>query len=301
MGLLFPSAGDRAMTAEVLSRLSGRDAGLVTGLTWLHADAIPADIVGTTSSGDTMAQSLAVLAAAADLDFVLVPAGESWAHEAADALHEAGVQVLWAVTGALGRVAVGEGWIETLRMSAARPEILSRALDDTVGDAIADFESGLAARADAFLLADDIAGADGPLLSPDFILDALVPGYGRLARLAADTDSALLFHSDGDIRLLMPSLARAGFAGVHLAGLSENRHVLCHAEARRLNLCVLGGIDAMSLNQGARRAGIRAAQLALRGDMAVCDDGGLASAAEFTSYVTALEAARSYFRAQTNP
>lgn len=286
------------MSAGVLSLLSGRDTGLVTGVTWLPAAAMPAVLVGT---GDAIVRSLVTLATAAQLDFVLVPAEESWAEEAAHALHEAGVRVLWAVPGALGRIAAREGWTETLLLSAARPEELSRALDDTVSDAIADFEAGFAARADAFLLADDVAGASGPLLSPDFVLDGLMPGYHRLATLATETGSALLFHSDGDIRLLMPSLARAGFAGVHLAGLSDDRHVLCHTEARRLGLCVLGGIGAMSLSQGARRAGTRAARLALGGGTAVCDDGGLASAEEFSAYVVALEAARAFFRAQTTP
>lgn len=286
------------MSPDLLSSLSRRDVGLVTGVTWLPAQAVPPEIVGTDG---TMAEALAVLAVAVDLDFVLVPSHESWAEEAADALHSAGVRVLWAVSGMLGRIAASEGWAETLRMSAVRPEALSRALEATADDAIADVRAGLAMRADAFLIADDVAGASGPLLSPDFILDALMPIYGRVAEFVAETHSPLAFHSDGDIRLLMPSLSRAGYAGVHLAGLSEGRHVVCHMEARRQGLCVLGGIDARSLSQGVRQAGLRAAWLARTGSTAVCDGGGITSAEEFTAFVTALEAARAFFLAHTNP
>ena len=48
----------------------------------------------------------------------------------------------------------------------------------------------------------------GPLVSPDYALEALMPCYRRLAEEARKHGLLPTFHSDGDIRTLVPALAR---------------------------------------------------------------------------------------------
>ena len=161
-------------------------------------------------------------------------------------------------------------------------------------------EPACAEPADAVLIADDLAGATGPLVSPDFALDALVPCYRSLAREAQAHDVPAIFHSDGDVRTLLPALKRGGFAAVHLAGLSVGPFVASHAVARGTGLVVLGGVEAAALGTGARRLGAQAGSLALAGGMLVCDDGGITSADEVAAYASALDAARETYAAASS-
>jgi hypothetical protein len=269
--------------------LGGR-VGFVTGITWLPDEVLDELAAGTESTGP--AESLAGLASTLGLDFAVVPAGEWWAVEAVRELHQRDIGVMWSVAGMLGRVGERVGWGEMLRMTAAEPGALAVHIGEVLHDALDAARLGIAEGADALLVADDVAGATGPLVAPDYTLDALVPCYRSLAREAIDHEVPAVFHSDGDIRSMFRALKRAGFAAVHLAGLSPGPLATSHIAARSADLVVLGGLESAALGSGARRLGAHAASLALSGGMLVCDDGGMTSAEEVAAYASALESAR---------
>ena len=269
--------------------------GLVAGITWVPTETLEALAFGTAAVGP--ADSLATVASALELDFAVVPAEQYWAHEAVSELHERGIAALWSVAGVLGRIAERIGWTEALRLTAAEPGALAVLLGEALHDALEMARSGRSARADALLVADDLAGATGPLVSPDFALDALVPCYGNIAREAAEHAIPVVFHSDGDIRILLPALKRAGFSAVHLAGLAEAPFAASHAAGRSAGLMTLGGIESRALMAGARRLGSHAGSLALSGGMLLCDDGGITSPEEVAAYASALEVARDTYAA----
>ena len=281
------------MSRALSAALRGDEPSIVTGLTWAPVEAL-AEFLGCDAHDP--ARLLLDFALLAQLDFVVVPAEESWAAKCVALLHEADVSVLWAVSGPLGRVAGRDGWVSTLRLSAAEPERLSELLAHAIEGVFADVDAGVAAHVDAFLLADDIAGAGGPLLQPEYALRALVPLYARVISRVAETGIPAVFHSDGDIRFLMPALAQAGFAGVHVAGVPGAAVAELHATAREQHFVVLGGIAAAGLAQGAEQraelVGAEAARLALLGGTVVCDDGGFASASELASFLSALDVVR---------
>ncbi|HEY5540670.1 MAG TPA: uroporphyrinogen decarboxylase family protein [Coriobacteriia bacterium] len=280
---------------SVRAALAGGGAGFLAGISWLPAETLDALAFGTDTVG--AADSLATVAQALELDFAFVPAHESWAPEAVHDLHERGIATVWTVAGVLGRAAERLGWIETLRLTAAEPGALAVLLGEALHDAMDEARAGRSARADAMLVADDLAGASGPLVSPDFALDALLPCYRAVTREAAENDVPAIFHSDGDVRALLPALARAGFSAVHLAGLASGPFSASYAAARTAGLVVLGGVEVTALMSGARRLGAYAGSLALSGGMLVCDDGGITSAEEVAAYATALEAARGTYAA----
>ena len=104
-----------------------------------------------------------------------------------------------------------------------------------------------------------------------------------------------MFHSDGDIRALMPALSRAGYSAVHLGGLGPEAFAAAVVAARALGLAVAGGIEAVVLGTNPRHAGEVVGRLARAGRVLVCDDGGMTRAEEVTAYATALRAARDAF------
>lgn len=275
--------------------LSGEDAGFVAGITWVPNEVLAALVAGTGATGP--AESLETLVRALELDFAFVPAREPWAAEAVELLHDAGVAAVWAIDGVLGRVGESVGWSEMLKMTVAEPSALAAALGETLHDALDDTRAGAHAKADAILIADDLAGATGSLVSPDFALDALVPCYRSIAVEAHGHDLPALFHSDGDVRMLYSALARAGFSAVHVAGLSAEAFAAAYAAVRTAEMSVLGGIEAAALAHGARHLGEHAGLVSLGGGMLVCDDGGITSPEEVAALATALEAARAVFAA----
>ena len=284
------------MSRETASvALAGLKAGFVGGLTWIPGDVLAS--LGDHARDTEPVEALIATALAARADFVFVPAAESWAAEAVEHLAAVDIAAVWSISGVFGRVAHRLGWSEALRLSAAEPGQLAIALAEALNDALVEARAGLVAGADALLVADDLAGATGPLLSPDFALDALLPCYHHIALAVATEGIPTVFHSDGDVRILMPALRRAGFSAMHLAGLAEEGWNVSYAAARAEGLAVLGGIEAMSVAQGVRHSGERAGRFALADGLLVCDDGGITSAEEVVAITAAIDIAREVYAA----
>lgn len=276
--------------ASAVAALSGEVSGLVSGISWVPEASLDALVAGTGARGP--AESLEAVARALELDFAFVPAQESWAIDAVDALHAADAAVVWAVPGVLGRLAEKLGWAETIKASVAEPGLLAGPIAQALHEVTEAARAGLSAGVDVLLVADELAGATGPLVSPDFALDALVPSYEHVAAEAAVNGVPAALHSDGDIRVLMPALRRAGLSAVHLGGLGADALEASLVAARFAQLTVVGGIEVATLLEGARHAGERAARWASAGGFVLCDDGGFTRPEEVAAYATALEAAR---------
>ena len=73
--------------------------------------------------------------------------------------------------------------------------------------------------------------------------------------------------------------------------------VVAVGAAHSAGLAALGGIEAATLMDGARRQGEAAGRIARGGRLLVCDDGGITLPEEVAALATALEAARAIFDA----
>ena len=275
---------------EAVAALGGEPNGFLAGIAWLSAETLSSLVHGTGAEGP--AQSLESVVRALELDFAFVPADEPWAVEAVQRLHEAGAAALWTSAGVLGRLGEQLGWGDALRLTASAPGALAAPLAESLHQALVSARAGVAAGADAVIVADDLAGATGPLVSPDFALDALLPCYRSIAQELSAVDVLAVFHSDGDIRALLPALARAGYSGVHTGSLGGDALAATMVAASSAGLTVLGGIEATQLPAGANRLGANAGRMALAGGLIICDDGGLTTADEVAAYATAVDAAR---------
>ncbi|HET6352404.1 MAG TPA: hypothetical protein VFG89_09815 [Coriobacteriia bacterium] len=271
--------------------------GLTTALTWVPEPALFefARFVGAEAS--SAAGALVTTARAVNADIVWVPARAAWALEAIELLVAEGRRPAWAVDGVLSRVANEKGWGATIRRSASAPEGLVSTLDRALHDVLDATRSGEEAGCDLLVVADDLAGPAGWLVSPDFALDLLVPSY----RVAAHSwRGSAVFHSDGDVRALMPALAAAGFAGVHLASIHADDISAAAYSAWSAGLAVLGGVPATALDDDtATEAAVGAAKLSAMGALVVADDGGITVAPQLGRLQRALAAAREALRDQS--
>ena len=274
----------------VIDVLRGRACVAPVGVTWLPDDALDALFWGKASSP---AEALGALAENVPLDFAFVPAEAPWAEDGVAAVREAGALPVWAIAGPLGRVENKLGALETLRMSAAEPAGLAAIIDRELHAALDEVRRGRDLGVRALVVADDLAGDEGPLVSPDYVLEALVPCYRRVAQQAWEFEIVPMFHSDGDVRALVPALARAGYAALHAGGLTAAR-LAAIAEASWANgLVTVGGLHAGNLLSATRDEAASAVSLSRRGAVIISDDGGIVSAEELAAFVTAARAVRS--------
>lgn len=239
----------------------------------------------------------ALVAACVELaaSFAFVPATAPWAERAVTMLIEAGAAPLWAVDGPLWPVIEARGALDGLRATLTHPEEVGAELDAGLDIIVHEVTRGVELGARAIVLAEDLAGTDGPLVAPDFAIAELLPRYDRVTRVARVLGVPAVLHSDGDVRSLIPAIARAGFSAIHAGGgLGFEAFDRLFWAARDAGLAVIGGLLTSELGNPARAEAIGSTVgvLAQAGGLFVADDGGITSAAEMANLVFALAAAR---------
>lgn len=276
--------------ARVREALAG--APVVTaGMTFVPEDALS----GLKWGGRARPALLAAACSRLEPDFAFVTADRVWADEAVDRLLECGVAPLWAVSGPLGRLAAATSWQDVIKRSVRAPRELAQDMDAVMHGALEQVRRGVRLDVTAVVVADDVAGAAGPLVAPDFVLDEVLPRCAALAEEAVAHAVFAAFHSDGDLRPFLAAIARAGFAAVHPGGLTSPAFEELLMAARVAGLAVIGGISGDALREGGPRLVREATQagiFARAGGLLVADDGGITTSAEVASLVEAIAAAR---------
>ncbi|MBF4509868.1 MAG: hypothetical protein ISP10_05280 [Aeromicrobium sp.] len=261
------------------------------GLTFLP-EGVLGPVVGATR--DPVADRLEACHAL-KASFAFIPAERPWAEDAVGQLAEAGFAPFWSVSGPLWPVIDARGALDGLRATLTQPEQVGAELDERLDALAVEVQRGARLGARVLVLAEDLAGTDGPLVAPDFVIAELMPRYTRLVETASSLSMPAILHSDGDIRPLLPAIARAGFAGVHAGGgLGFEAFDRLFWAARDAGLVVVGGLLTGELGNAARAEalGSTIGVLARAGGLLVADDGGITTEREVSGLVTALAAAR---------
>lgn len=261
------------------------------GLSFVPPETLAPLVRGLVGPADALVRAAVTLRAS----FVFVPADEPWAEDLAQALTDEDIAPLWAVSGPLWPVLNARGVAEGLRATLTQPEEIGAELDSAIDGLLSEVDRAERVGARAFVLAEDLAGTQGPLVAPDFAIAELVPRYARVVRSARSHGLPALFHSDGDIRLLLTAIERAGFVGVHAGGgLDFDSFDRLFWAARAHELVVMGGMLTGELGNAARAEAIGSTVgvLAHAGGLFVSDDGGITSEREVAGLVTAIAAAR---------
>ncbi|MBE0416556.1 MAG: hypothetical protein IBX63_02190 [Coriobacteriia bacterium] len=277
--------------ARVRRALAGEPGEPCTGITFLAEDAIRALAWG--SSADSPLVTAVCSRLAPDFAFV-----ESWIGDASatcQSVAGCGTVPFWVVRGPLDAVANARSWSESLAATVRDAAALAPLLDGGVEAACMSVRVAAACGAGAIVVADDLAGADGPLMAPDFALSELLPRLGVIAATAVGEDLPAIWHSDGDTRAFLGAAARGGFAGVHPGGLGPDPFRRLFGRARQEGMVVLGGLPGWALRAGvpsALRAATSASVIARSGGLLVCDDGGVSTGEEIGALIAALQTVR---------
>jgi len=275
-----------------MDRLPLRGTPFPFGLSFVPADVLGPVIGALYGPVPDLVEACGVLGAS----FAFVPADAEWSESAAAALAEADVAPMWAVSGPLWPVIEARGALEGLRETLTRPEEVGAEIDTLLDAQVAEVARGARAGARAVVLAEDLAGTSGPLVAPDFAIAELLPRYVRIVEEARSLGMPAVFHSDGDIRPLLPAIARAGFVAVHAGGgLDVDAFERIFWSAREEGLAVIGGLLTVEIVNAVRAEalGSRIGVLARAGGLLLADDGGITTPLEMSALVTALVAARS--------
>jgi uroporphyrinogen decarboxylase len=257
---------------------------------------VPPEALAPVSAGHAgPAEALVAACVGLSASFAFVPADAPWAEDAVEMLAAAGIAPLWAVDGPLWPVIEARGAIDGLRATLTHPEEVGAELDAGLDRVVHEMSRGAESGVRAIVLAEDLAGTEGPLVAPDFAIAELLPRYERVTRIARALGIPVVLHSDGDIRPLIPAIARAGFSAVHAGGgLGFEAFDRVFWAARDVGLAVMGGLLTAELGNPARAEAIGSTVgvLAQAGGLFVADDGGITTSAEMANLVSALAAAR---------
>ena len=284
-----PATGARSASRLVAALIGGVIEPPVRGLSFVD----PALLPGATAQASPPV-ALASTCAALRLDFAFVPSWEPWALDAVSALSVEGVSTLWVVPGVVWPALEALGIDEGLRMSLRDPARLADAMNAALATALGRAAAGIEAGTAALVVADDMAGSAGPLLSGGWLGAEAFPRLARIASLAADAGLPALLHCDGDARSLFALARGAGFRGVHgdCGGVTGIESAL--EAARSARIALVGGIPTSELSdpEGGARTGAKAALLARGGGLLISDDGGLTTSRQVAALITALEVRR---------
>jgi hypothetical protein len=256
---------------------------------------VPTEALHRPTPGASPASALARAYVDAGIDFAFVPSWEPWSRELSSSLRGAGIAVLWAVPGVLSAALSTLGHSAGLRALGRDPDSLTPALDSAEEAMLAAVEGGVSEKADAIVVCDDLAGAAGPLTSPEYLAEHVFVRLGRAVAAARSSRLTSVLHSDGNVSVLLGDIARAGFAAIHVAGVNEDGFSRLFAQARARRLAVVGGLGAQTLSHGVAggvRTGGRLAALARTGPLLVADDGGITTPKEYSALLAAFSAAR---------
>lgn len=274
-----------------MERLGAGGTPFPFGLSFVPPAALAPVAAGHADPAEALVAACVGLAAS----FAFVPASAPWAESAVSMLVEAGIAPMWAVDGPLWPVIEARGALDGLRATLTRPEEIGAELDEGLDLIVHEVTRGAGLGARAIVLAEDLAGTDGPLVAPDFAIAELLPRYDRVTRVARALGVPAVLHSDGDIRPLLPAVARAGFSAVHAGGgLGFEAFDRLFWAARDAGVAVIGGLLTAELGNPARAEAIGSTigVLAQAGGLFVADDGGITTPAETANLVSALAAAR---------
>jgi len=133
-----------------------------------------------------------------------------------------------------------------------------RLLENRTEWCIAQYQKARSLGAEVLVLGDDVAFKDGPMISPRMCREFILPYHRQVVEAL---DAPVIWHSDGDVRPLLPMAIEAGFVGIH--GLEPAARIDL-AEIKReygrdlvlvgnLDITVLAGDDLEAVRREVRR------------------------------------------------
>ena len=147
--------------------------------------------------------------------------------------------------------------------------------------------------------ADDLAGTNGPLVHPDHYRQYVFPCYGKMCDMARAADKPFIYHSDGDISMVIDDLIDLGITGWH--PVEKQAHDINEVKAEYGDrIALLGNIDLQyTLTKGTPRevdeeVGTRIRDLAPGGGYCVSSGNSIPEYVPIDNWAAMLEATFKY-------
>jgi len=106
-------------------------------------------------------------------------------------------------------------------------ELIKKALDVT--------------HTEVFMMGDDLAYNSGPFISPRFFNKFFLPGYKKISNMVHKRGVKLIFHTDGDIKPLLPGLLEC-FDSIHPLQASANIDIFQFKKDYGDKICLEGNV-----------------------------------------------------------
>ena len=151
----------------------------------------------------------------------------------------------------------------------------------------------------ALWLGDDLAYTEGLFFSLDFIRQNIFPWYRKIADVAKSHNLPLIFHSDGDIRPILPDLADIGFDAIHPIE-PKAMDIVATKRDWGNRFCIIGNIDlCYTLPRGTpqeveEEVRLRIEQLAPGGGYVLSSANSVPEYVPLPNYVAMVQAVRKY-------
>ena len=101
----------------------------------------------------------------------------------------------------------------------------------------------------AVLISDDVAYGTGPMMSPKWLKERIFSFYRTMAEICRDADKPFIYHSDGEMTLLIDMIIETGFNALHPIE-PESMDIYKVREMVGNRLCLLGNIRVHTLSVG---------------------------------------------------
>jgi uroporphyrinogen decarboxylase len=120
------------------------------------------------------------------------------------------------------------------------PELVEAVLERSTEWTIAMIQEASTNGVDFYMIGDDVAFRSGPMMSPKMFREFILPYYKKIVK---STDVPLIWHSDGAIKMLIPMIVEAGFAGIHSLEPNANINLAQIKKLYGKKLILAGNLD----------------------------------------------------------
>jgi uroporphyrinogen decarboxylase len=140
----------------------------------------------------------------------------------------------------------GVGFLEAMLSIKNNPSLFSEIAADWLTGAKKKIEEAKTGGLQAIAITDDLAGNQGLFFSPVYFQEKVRPIYETMVEMIKGLGLAAFFHSDGDIRKIIPLLIEAGFDCLHPVDIQAGMDLLELKRDFGEEISFMGHIDLLS-------------------------------------------------------
>jgi hypothetical protein len=153
------------------------------------------------------------------------------------------------IDGPFSHLVRARGFVGAMIASKKDPQLFAAIVDRQLGEMEISVELASKNRLRAVALADDIAGKNGLLFSPQYFGETILPAYRMMAAMIKAQGLFAFIHSDGDMGSAIRFLAEAGFDCIHPVDMQGGLSLRELTAQFRENISFMGHVDLIAWDE----------------------------------------------------